>query len=204
MTSKFLSDAKTHFHFPSLLLGFLDDYLDPVKPLNPEETRFLPGGCAVGLGRDHTSMYVSHASFLREGAGLVGIPVPPGPGSDSGQHHFPEPWCPPWPGEGTPRQCPLQKSHHGGQMRELVCVTWVPVSAWDMGQPLLCQRHHRLSRRPDPVLCVLRSVRTPPPCPVPGELRTACGMTASWPTEFTNAIVGKHSPPPREAVSSRE
>lgn len=27
------------------------------------------------------------------------------------------------------------EGHHGGQMRELVCVTWVPVSARDMGQP---------------------------------------------------------------------
>lgn len=50
MTAKFLSDAKTHFRFPSLLLGFLDDYLDPVKPLNPEETGFLPRECRVGEG----------------------------------------------------------------------------------------------------------------------------------------------------------
>ena len=27
------------------------------------------------------------------------------------------------------------EGHHGGQTRELVCVTWAPVSARDVGQP---------------------------------------------------------------------
>ena len=64
MMSKFLSHAKMHFHFPPLLPGFLDDYLDPVKPLNPEETGFLPGGCGMGAGTTQTC--VSHVSFLSD------------------------------------------------------------------------------------------------------------------------------------------
>lgn len=71
--SKFLSDAKMYFRFPPLSLGFLD-YLNPVKPLNPEKIGFLPGGCGMA-GRDHISMCVSHVSFLSDrSADLSGHP----------------------------------------------------------------------------------------------------------------------------------
>lgn len=71
--SKFLSNAKMYFRFPPLFLGFLD-YLNPVKPLNPEKIGFLPGGCGI-WGRDHISMCVSHVSFLSDrSADLSGHP----------------------------------------------------------------------------------------------------------------------------------
>ena len=140
----------------------------------------------------------------------MGILVPRNPRSDSGQHHFPVPWV--LLGQEGILTVSAAEGRHGGQTRELMCVTWAPMSARDMGQPrcatgtwpgppcssarlLLCRRYPRLSNMPDPVLCVLRSVQTPPPLPCPWPNCGRRAATASWPRSLRTPSVGKHTQP---------